>query len=195
MSGGPDVLVIGGGIIGLTAALALQRRGLAVTVIERDPDAQGASVGNAGAFAFTDVEPLAAPGILRKAPKWLLDPLGPLSIPPRYALRLLPWLLRFWRASWRDRHAASLRAQAAMMELSRDALERLVAECDADHLLRREGQLQLYDSAASFRASLHEDHQHHRLPDRPAAEGGRYSWSNDNAVEVFDATVVAVETP
>lgn len=154
MSGRPDVLVIGGGIIGLTAALAVQRRGLSVAVIERDPDAQGASIGNAGAFAFTDVEPLAAPGILRKAPKWLLDPLGPLSIRPRYALRLLPWLLRFWRASWRDRHAASLRAQAAMMALSRDALERLVAECDAGHLLRREGQLQLYDSAASFEASL-----------------------------------------
>ncbi len=148
------MLVIGGGVIGLSAALEMQRRGLSVTVVERAPDAQSASTGNAGAFAFSDIEPLAAPGILRRAPKWLIDSLGPLSIPPAYALRIAPWMLRFWRASWRDRHAASCRAQAALMAQSRDALTRLVAATDAEPLLRREGQLQLYDSAASFRASL-----------------------------------------
>lgn len=150
----PDVLVIGGGVIGLSAALELQRRGLTVTVVERDPDAKSASKGNAGAFAFAEVEPLATPGIMRRAPKWLLDPLGPLSIPPRYALQILPWMLRFWRASWRDRHAAALRAQAALMAQSSAALTALVADIDAGHLLRPEGQMQLYDSAASFRASL-----------------------------------------
>lgn len=150
----PDVLVIGGGVIGLTTALELQGRGLAVTVIERDPDGHSASTGNAGAFAFSDVEPLAAPGIMRRAPGWLLDPLGPLSIPPAYALRIAPWMLRFWRASWRDRHAGAVQAQAALMAHSQSALERLVAASGAEPLLRREGQLQLYDSAASFRASL-----------------------------------------
>lgn len=153
-SGTPDVVVIGGGVIGLTAALEMQRRGLAVTVVERDPDGQGASHGNAGAFAFSDVEPLAAPGIMRRAPGWLIDPLGPLSIPPRYALRIAPWMLRFWRASWRDRHAASVRAQAALMALSQQTLELLVADTGAEPLLRREGQLQLYDSARSFASSL-----------------------------------------
>ena len=149
----PDVLVIGGGVIGMSAALALQRRGLAVHVIERDLDGQGASRGNAGAFAFAEIEPLAAPGIIKRAPKWLLDPLGPLSIPPRYALRIAPWMLRFWRASWRDRHEAALAAQAALMALSKQALEALLTETGAEALIRREGQLQLYDSAASFRAS------------------------------------------
>ena len=150
----PDALVMGGGVIGLSAALQLQSRGLAVTLVERDPDGQSASKGNAGAFAFSDVEPLAAPGIMRRAPKWLLDPLGPLSIPPGYALRIAPWMLRFWRASWRDRHAAALHAQAALMAQSKAALERLVTTTGAEPLLRREGQLQLYDNAAQFRASL-----------------------------------------
>ncbi|WFE74687.1 FAD-binding oxidoreductase [Roseinatronobacter sp. S2] len=150
----PDVVVIGGGVIGLSTALELQGRGLAVTVIERDPDGHSASIGNAGAFAFSDVEPLAAPGIMRRAPGWLLDPLGPLSIPPAYALRIAPWMLRFWRASWRDRHAGAVQAQAALMAHSQTALERLVTATDAGPLLRREGQLQLYDNAASFRASL-----------------------------------------
>ena len=76
----PGVVVIGAGVVGLSAAIAAQARGLAVIVIEREAPAAGASAGNAGAFAFTDILPLASPGILRKAPKWLLDPLGPLSV-------------------------------------------------------------------------------------------------------------------
>ena len=96
----PDVIVIGAGVVGLSAAIAAQGRGLSVTVLDKTGPAAGASAGNAGAFAFTDILPLASPGILRKAPKWLLDPLGPLSLPPSYAPTLLPWLWRFWRASW-----------------------------------------------------------------------------------------------
>jgi len=92
------VIVVGAGVVGLSAALALQARGLKVTVLDREGPAAGASAGNAGAFAFTDILPLASPGILRKAPKWLLDPLGPLSVPPAYALKIAPWMVRFWRA-------------------------------------------------------------------------------------------------
>ena len=77
-----QVIVIGAGVIGLSAAIAAQARGLSVRVIDREGPAAGASAGNAGAFAFTDILPLASPGILRKAPKLLLDPLGPLSVPP-----------------------------------------------------------------------------------------------------------------
>lgn len=77
----PQVVVIGAGVIGITTALELQRRGHSVLVLDRDGIAAQTSAGNAGAFAFSEVEPLATPGIMRKAPKWLLDPLGPLSIP------------------------------------------------------------------------------------------------------------------
>ena len=94
----PDVIVIGAGVVGLSAAIAAQGRGLSVAVLDKTGPAAGASAGNAGAFAFTDILPLASPGILRKAPKWLLDPLGPLSVPPAYALKIAPWMFRFWRA-------------------------------------------------------------------------------------------------
>lgn len=150
----PDVIVIGAGIIGISAAFALQRRGRAVLVIDRDEPVRGASTGNAGAFAFSDLEPLAAPGILRRAPGWLIDPLGPLSIRPRHALRLAPWLWQFWRASRPARYRAGVAAQAALNTLSRAALDRLVAATGGETFLRRQGQLQLFDSAASFRASL-----------------------------------------
>ena len=148
-----DILVIGAGIIGVTCALALQSEGLRVRLLDRSGIAAEASRGNAGAFAFTDIEPLATPGILRKAPRWLIDPLGPLSLPIGYALKMAPWLLRFWRSSWRDRFEAATRAQSALMHLSQSALDALIEDTDAEDLFQRDGQMQLYAGAAQFEAS------------------------------------------
>ncbi|MFN4170449.1 MAG: NAD(P)/FAD-dependent oxidoreductase [Pseudorhodobacter sp.] len=150
----PDVIVIGGGVVGLSTALALQARGLSVSVLDREGPAAGASAGNAGAFAFTDILPLASPGILRRAPKWLLDPLGPLSIPPAYALRIAPWMYRFWRACSASRVAASTAAQTALMDLSKAELEPFLAATGTLPMLRRDGNLQVYETESEFRASL-----------------------------------------
>lgn len=148
------VVVLGAGVVGLSTALALQARGLSVTVIDRTGPAAGASAGNAGAFAFTDILPLASPGILRKAPRWLLDPLGPLSIPPAYALRIAPWMLRFWRACSPRAVAASTAAQTALMDLSKAELEPFLAATGTAHMLAKRGNLQVYEGDAEFRASL-----------------------------------------
>ncbi|MBB5043084.1 NAD(P)/FAD-dependent oxidoreductase [Shinella fusca] len=150
----PGVVVIGAGVVGLSAAIALEARGLAVTVLEREAPAAGASAGNAGAFAFTDILPLASPGILRKAPKWLLDPLGPLSIPPSYAMQIAPWMFRFWRACSASRVALSTAAQTALMDLSKAALEPFLTETGTASMLRKEGNLQVYESQAELDTSL-----------------------------------------
>ncbi|MFC6446052.1 NAD(P)/FAD-dependent oxidoreductase [Shinella zoogloeoides] len=150
----PGVVVIGAGVVGLSAAIAAQARGLAVTVLEREEPAAGASAGNAGAFAFTDILPLASPGILKKAPKWLLDPLGPLSVPPSYALQIAPWMFRFWRACSAARVAHSTTAQTALMDLSKAELEPFLAETGTLSMLRKEGNLQVYESQAELNASL-----------------------------------------
>jgi len=149
-----DVLVIGAGIIGISSALALQKAGRKVLVLDRPSDARRASDMNAGAFAFTDIVPLATPGIMRKAPKWLLDPLGPLSVPPAYSLQIAPWMLRFWRASWPDRYQASLLAQATLMQVSQAALDRQTGDVGGTDLFQRDGQLQLYEGDREFRRSL-----------------------------------------
>ena len=148
------IVVIGAGVIGISVALRLRRLGHEVTVLDRKGVAAETSQGNAGAFAFTDVMPLASPGILRKAPGWLLDPLGPLSVPPRYALQIAPWLLRLWRASWKDRYMASVAAQSSLMQLARAALERQISDTKGEALIQRDGQLQLYEGAGQFNTSL-----------------------------------------
>jgi D-amino-acid dehydrogenase len=152
--GASDVIVIGAGVIGLSAAIAAQARGLSVTVLDREGPAAGASAGNAGAFAFTDILPMASPGIMRKAPGWLLDPLGPLSVPPAYALKIAPWMFRFWRACSPRRVKASTDAQVALMTLSRNELEPFLARTGTMPMLRKEGNLQVYEGEAEFQSSL-----------------------------------------
>lgn len=149
-----DLIVVGAGVIGLSVALAAQARGMSVTVVDRTGPASGASAGNAGAFAFSDILPLASPGILRKAPGWLLDPLGPLSIPLAYALRITPWMYRFWRASAPARVAQSTQAQTALMDLSKAALTPFLDLSGTTGMLRRAGNLQVYEGKAEFTASL-----------------------------------------
>jgi D-amino-acid dehydrogenase len=150
----PDVIVIGAGVVGLSAAIAAVASGLSVTVLDREGPAAGASAGNAGAFAFTDILPLASPGILKKAPKWLLDPLGPLTVPPAYALKIAPWMFRFWRACQPARVAHSTAAQTALMDLSKAELEPFLEATGTAPMLRKEGNLQVYEGEAEFKASL-----------------------------------------
>ncbi len=149
-----QVVVIGAGVVGLSVALAAQARGHCVCVIDRTGPAAGASAGNAGAFAFSDILPLASPRIIRQAPKWLLDPLGPLSVRPGHALRVAPWLFRFWRASRTSQVRASTAAQAALMALSAAALDPFLAATGLTPMLRREGQLQVYEGQREFDASV-----------------------------------------
>ncbi|WP_371170486.1 NAD(P)/FAD-dependent oxidoreductase [Aliiroseovarius sp. 2305UL8-7] len=148
-----DIVVIGAGIIGVSTALELKARGRNPLLVDRKGIAKETSCGNAGAFAFPAIDPLATPGIMKKAPKWLVDPLGPLSVPPAYALQIMPWMLRFWRSSWRDRYEDAISAQASLQQHCSEAFERQLDRFGDPALIRREGQLELYQGVAEFNAS------------------------------------------
>lgn len=149
-----DVVIVGAGVIGVSTAFALQAAGRSVLVIDRKGVASETSAGNAGAFAFSDIVPLATKGMLTKVPKWLADPLGPLSIPPQYLPQIAPWLVRFWRAGWPDRAQASIRAQAQLMRVSQAETDWLVAEAGLGDKIETIGSLELYESEAEFKGSL-----------------------------------------
>ncbi|TGV13040.1 FAD-binding oxidoreductase [Mesorhizobium sp. M8A.F.Ca.ET.173.01.1.1] len=149
-----DIAIIGGGIIGICAAAFLAEAGLDVTVFDRTGICEETSSGNAAAFAFSDVLPLAHKGMIRQLPKWLADPLGPLSIPPVYLPKLLPWLVRFWRAGAPGKYEASLAAQSGMMKLAEAEWMDLLDRSGTRPMLREDGSLELYESEAEFRASM-----------------------------------------
>jgi D-amino-acid dehydrogenase len=149
-----DIAVIGAGIIGICAAAQLAEAGRAVTVFDRTGICEETSSGNAAAFAFTDILPLAHKGMIRQLPKWLMDPLGPLSIPPSYVPALLPWLIRFWRAGTFGDYHGAVAAQANLMRLAEAEWLSLMDRSGTRTMLREDGSLELYESEAEFKASL-----------------------------------------
>jgi glycine/D-amino acid oxidase-like deaminating enzyme len=144
------VHVAGAGIIGLTIAASLVQRGYEVTIIDREGPAAGASQGNASAIAWTDVAPMASPGLWKQAIKWLADPLGPLSVRPAYAFKILPWMLRFLAASNPSRVRQSTLALAALNGAALPAWERLWRASGTHNQVRRDGCLELFDTSASL---------------------------------------------
>ncbi len=92
-----DVAVIGCGIVGVSAAIWLQRAGMNVTLIDRQGPAAGASFGNAGVLAASSIVPLPAPGLLRKLPGMLLNANEPLFLRWSHVPRALPFLWRYLR--------------------------------------------------------------------------------------------------
>jgi D-amino-acid dehydrogenase len=151
---GNDIAIIGAGIIGICAAAHLAEAGYKVTVFDRTGVCEETSSGNASAFAFSDVLPLAHKGMMKHLPRWLADPLGPLAIPPSYLPKLLPWLWRFWRAGSPRHYEKSLAAQAGMMKLSEPEWMALLDRSGTKSMLREDGSLELYESEAEFRSSL-----------------------------------------
>jgi D-amino-acid dehydrogenase len=95
-----DVIVVGGGVIGLCTAWYAAERGHRVTVIDRRPaDHEGCSYGNAGMLTPSHFVPLAAPGAVRMALRWMFDAESPFYVRPRFDAELLRWGWRFHRAA------------------------------------------------------------------------------------------------
>jgi D-amino-acid dehydrogenase len=117
-----SVVIIGGGLIGLTSALALHERGASVTLVERAGLGSGAARGNAGFLCPTLLSPLPGPGMLRTAATALVTRDGPLRIRPRAIPSMLRWGVGFARAANRARFHAG---QAALAALGRDLRDRL----------------------------------------------------------------------
>lgn len=90
-----EVIIIGGGIIGLCSAYYLQKEGHQVTIIDQSNLDAGASYVNAGYLSPSHIIPLSAPGVMRKGLKWMLDSSSPLYIKPRLDLDFLKWTWAF----------------------------------------------------------------------------------------------------
>ncbi|HEV3178505.1 MAG TPA: FAD-dependent oxidoreductase [Stellaceae bacterium] len=146
-----DILVVGAGIVGLGCAYHLRKDGLGVTVVDRDPEGDKASFGNAGGIGISEVVPAAVPGVFWRIPGWLLDPLGPLALRPSHAPKLIPWLLRFSRSAAPSEVRRISAALAALNLRVYDDLVPMLAETGLSGELERKGALSVYESEAGYR--------------------------------------------
>lgn len=148
-----DIVIIGGGIVGVATAALLAEAGRDVLIIDRTGICEETSAGNAAALAFSDILPMASKGVMRKVPGWLLDPLGPFTIRPSYFPKMVPWLYRFWRASSASALENTTVAQGNIMRLAGSEMLGLIDRAGLRHMLRENGNLELYESEAELAAS------------------------------------------
>jgi D-amino-acid dehydrogenase len=149
------VVVIGGGVVGLACAVELLRDGHAVTIVEPGTPGgeQAASYGNGTLLNPSSVVPMSSPGLWKKVPGFLMDPLGPLTIRWSYLPHLLPWLRRFVRAgSTAARVAATGRALQPLLADAPALHRKLAEEAGVGQLITRQGVLFAFPDRAAFEA-------------------------------------------
>ena len=155
MSSNPRVVVIGGGVLGVSCAYYLARGGAEVTLLERDRIGAGASSGNAGTVSAGH-PPLNRPGRIRQAITQMLDPTSPLYVKPRWDPSLWRWLLGFARHCT-DAHVEH--CMRVMAPLGKDALtlfDELLAEERIECGYRTDGYYDVCGTEAGLASARHE---------------------------------------
>lgn len=140
------ISVIGTGIVGVCTAAWLQRDGHRVTFVDPLAPGEACSFGNAGSLSPSACLPVGMPGLWKQVPKWLADPLGPLTVRWAYLPRALPWLVQFLRHSRPDEVVRIAGALRTLLAPIFDCYGPLVQRAGAEHLVRRSGCLYVYSS-------------------------------------------------
>ncbi|MQW87893.1 NAD(P)/FAD-dependent oxidoreductase [Sinorhizobium saheli] len=151
-----SVIVIGAGIVGLSVAFEALQSGASVTIVDRDPAGDKASYGNAGGIAVTEVIPASVPGLWKKVPFWLLDPLGPLALRVGHTPQMVPWLWRFARVGSASEVGRISKALASINSRVYDDLVPLFNKVGLAGDLFRRGALTVYETENGFLRDEHE---------------------------------------
>jgi D-amino-acid dehydrogenase len=148
------VLVVGGGVVGLSVAYFCARKGHRVTVVERDaPERGGCSFANAGMVVPSHFVPLASPGVVPLALKWMWNPESPFHVQPRFDAELFDWGWKLYRAATAEKAARAAPVLRDLHFASRTCFEEwatlwgnefelveqgLLILCNTDHGLEHE---------------------------------------------------------
>lgn len=139
------IMVLGGGVIGVTTAYYLAEAGHEVTVVDRQKGpALETSFANAGEISPGYASPWAGPGIPLKAIKWLLMKHGPLVVRPAFDPHMWTWLVKMLRNCTAERYAINKARMVPLAEYSRDTLKALREATGIAYDERAQGTLQLF---------------------------------------------------
>lgn len=149
-----DIVILGGGVVGVTSAWYLAKAGHKVTLLERrDGVALETSHANAGQISPGYASPWAAPGIPLKAAKWLLQKHAPFTVRPTSDPFQLRWMLKMFANCTPAAYAVNKGRMVRLAEYSRDCMKQLRGELALDYEGRQLGTLQLFRSQAQLDAS------------------------------------------
>src|ERR1700731_1513892 len=150
-----DILVLGAGMVGVSAALHLQKRGRDVILVDRHELAgEGTSFGNAGLMEWASGFPYMFPRDFGQILQYAMNR----SPQVRYQLSslpaFLPWLMRYFLASAPERALHSAMAELPLIRRSLIEHEALIAEAEVPELLRRTGWIKLFRSDTTLAAAV-----------------------------------------
>lgn len=149
-----EVVVIGGGVVGVCSAYYLAASGKQVIVVEQGELCSGCSYGNAGLVVPSHSIPLASPGTCAKALNWMLRGQGPFYIRPRLDTNLLRWLLQFWSSATKDRARRGTQLLARLHQISLELYRELAQLPDLQFGFRQNGMLMLFRSKKGLEDEL-----------------------------------------
>lgn len=157
------IVIIGGGIIGLSSAYYLQESGHEVTVIDKTDMSSNCSYGNAGYVCPSHFVPLATPGIVKQGLKWMWNPRSPFYVQPRLSLSLIDWGLKFMRSATAEqveRAAVPLRDIAI---ISKKMYENWTKLPQFQFAYETKGLLEIFQTEAGGEHARHVMHKAHEL--------------------------------
>ncbi len=145
------IIIIGGGIVGLSSAYFLQKEGHQVTVIDKSDITSGASFVNAGYLTPSHIIPMASPGKITQGLKWMFDSRSPFYMKPRWDFDFFRWSWYFKKSSTNAKVEKAIPVIKDINLLSRDLFEAIKASGDlGDFQLERKGLLMIYKTQASY---------------------------------------------
>ncbi len=146
------ILVMGAGLLGVSTAYELGRRGFRVTVVDRGKEvASEGSFSNGAQLSYSHAEPWASAHVLPKIPWWILDPSAPLVYRPRADWAMTRWGLQFLRNCTSARAAENTINILRLGLFSRQKLADLIRDTGLEFSFRSSGILRIYDSESEFR--------------------------------------------
>ncbi|MDN4575709.1 amino acid dehydrogenase [Pandoraea cepalis] len=151
-----DAMVLGGGIVGTSVALQLQRRGVKVALIDRKAPGNETSLGNAGLIQREGVYPYAIPRDFASLAHYAGNRATDVRYHPMAMPKLTPFLLTYWHNSRADRHAQIARAYSTLIEHSVSEHRDLIEAAGAQALLRTTGWIKAFRTGRAFDGAVAE---------------------------------------
>lgn len=149
-----DVIVLGAGIVGVSAALHLQARGRSVCLIDRGEPGQGTSFGNAGLIERSSVIPYSFPRGFGKLLRYGLNRRTDVRYDPLYVPRIARWLVQYWRQSSPEGLKIATEAMLPLIEASVNEHDALVAQAGCEKLVRNQGWLEVFRNQAALERAI-----------------------------------------
>ena len=134
-----SVGIIGAGIQGVCIGLQLIKKGIPVTIFDKNNPGSMSSYGNAGHFSPYAVVQLNRPDVIYDIPKMLLSSYGPLALKWNYIPKMIPWILRYLKSSTKKSMMHTTKYMHQILDLSLNAYDEILSEIDTTNLVERKG--------------------------------------------------------